>query len=464
MKMKNSSGKGWEKSEIRPVVVFAAGGKGTRIQELNNTVPKPMLLIAGKPLLQWGIENVVSQGYRDIVITVSHLSEKITNYFGDGSSFGCRISYYCEEQPLGNAGALFQLYRQNRLTDTFLFLISDAIYDVDFVRFLNYHHERNSMATLFVHSNSHPYDSGLVLCDDVHRITGWLNKEDERPQWYSNSVNAGLQILTTELLEKSGIAPECVGNGREQRKVDLDRDVLKPFLSTGRIYGYHSTEYCKDAGTRERFFAVEEDIESGLVEARNLKRLQKAIFLDRDGTINKYVGFLRDIEKFELIDGVAEAIKWINKAGYLCIVVTNQPVIARGEITAKELTIIHNKMETLLGNEGAYVDAIYYCPHHPDKGFDGEVESLKIDCDCRKPKSGMLFKATQDFNIDLKSSWMVGDSWSDVEAGNNAGCHTALLMGDEIVKAQSEGIKSHLFARNLLEFTKLIGVGEMHEI
>ena len=161
--------------------------------------------------------------------------------------------------------------------------------------------------------------------------------------------------------------------------------------------------------------------------AKNLKNKQKAIFLDRDGTINKYVGFLRNIDDFELIDGVAEAIRKINESGYLAVVVTNQPVVARGEVSFEELEEIHNKMETLLGKEGAYLDAIYYCPHHPHKGYEGERPELKIDCDCRKPKPGMLLKAAADFNIDLSRSWMVGDGENDIKAGINAGCMTVLL-------------------------------------
>ena len=115
---------------------------------------------------------------------------------------------------------------------------------------------------------------------------------------------------------------------------------------------------------------------------------------------------------------MAEAIRLINSSGYLAIVATNQPIIARGEVRVDELRMIHNKMETLLGAEGAYIDGLYYCPHHPDKGFEGEVESLKIACDCRKPKPGLLLQAAQDFNINLKSSWMVGDRETDVKEGH----------------------------------------------
>ena len=111
----------------------------------------------------------------------------------------------------------------------------------------------------------------------------------------------------------------------------------------------------------------------------------------------------------------------------MAIVVTNQPVIARGEVTFQGLREIHDKMETLLGEEGAYLDGIYFCPHHPHKGFEGEIPELKFDCDCRKPKTGMLKKATEDFNINLSESWIVGDGENDVLCGKNAGCKTAFI-------------------------------------
>ena len=152
-----------------------------------------------------------------------------------------------------------------------------------------------------------------------------------------------------------------------------------------------------------------------------------AVVLDRVGTINKYVGFLRNIDDFELIDGVSDAIKKINQSGYLAIVVTNQPVIARGEVSWEELNEIHKKMATLLGKDGAYVDAIYICPHHPDKGFEGERPEYKIDCDCRKPKPGLLLQAAKDYNIDLSQSIMIGDSDRDVEAGKAAGCKSVKI-------------------------------------
>ena len=188
------------------------------------------------------------------------------------------------------------------------------------------------------------------------------------------------------------------------------------------MYAYDSSEYVKDMGTPERYEQVCRDYLSGKVERKNLRNPQKAIFLDRDGTVNHYVGFLRKIEDLELNEGAAEAIRRINDSDYLAIIVTNQPVIARGEVTFEQLRQIHNKLETLLGKEGAYIDGLYFCPHHPDSGYEGEVKELKIECDCRKPKPGMLLKAAEDFHIDLSQSYMIGDSDSDMGAGSAAGC------------------------------------------
>ena len=429
--------------------VIMAGGIGKRAASIDSSIPKPLISIVGKPILQWEIECLTRQGFNDIILTVSHMAEKIEEYFGDGSSFGCCITYFTEEQPLGNAGALFKLWEKKKLAGDFLLLNADSMFDINFERFVSFHKKHKALATLFTHPNSHPYDSGLIISSKDGVVKQWITKEDVRPQWYKNRVNAGVHIINTELLSLSGINSVKVD---AFHKVDLDRNILKPLVSSNRIYTYDSSEYVKDMGTPDRFEQVKRDMLSGRVAARNLTKPQKAIFIDRDGTINRYVGFLRNVDEFELIPGVAEAIRLINDSGYLAIVVTNQPVIARGEVTIYELTIIHNKMETLLGNEEAYIDALYYCPHHPDKGFRGEINSLKINCDCRKPKPGMLINASQEFNIDLSASWMIGDGERDIQAGRKAGCKTVY-----ITKRESDNNENADYtAACLLDAVKLI--------
>ena len=396
-----------------------AGGKGTRIAQVNATVPKPMIPIEGKPILEYQIETLKNQGYTDIILIVGHMGNVIQEYFGDGAEFGVQISYIIEEQPLGTAGALYFL--KDEIKDDFLLLNGDIIFDVNIQKFLEYHCKQGTVATILTHPNSHPYDSGIIIADEKKRVINWLHKEDER-LWYKNRVNAGLHMLSPRIFDLF----------TEVKKCDLDRDILKPLIKDRELSVYDSPEYIKDMGTPDRYYAVIEDIKSGKVSAKNLKNKQKAIFLDRDGTINKYVGFLTDINEFELLDGVADAIQMINESGYLAIVVTNQPVIARGEVSVGELQEIHNKMETLLGQSGAYIDDIFYCPHHPHKGYEGERPEYKIECECRKPKPGMLFAAAEKYNIDLRESWMIGDGENDIEAGRNAGCKVCSVGNVEI--------------------------------
>lgn len=405
-----------------------AGGRGTRIAELFPDIPKPLIPVDGMPILEREIRSLASQGFNDLILTVGYLADKIIAYFGDGSKLGVKIDYFVEETPLGNAGALFQL-KDKIGNEPFFLLNADAAFDVDFNRMLSFHKNHGGLVTLFTHPNSHPYDSGLIIADKDGHVERWLSKEDERPQWYNNRVNAGLHVIDPKVLELSlGNLDIDPATGYPKGKVDLDRQILKQLCGTGKMFCYDSPEYVKDMGTPERFHQVEADYKNEVVQAKNLHNKQKAIFLDRDGTINKYVGFLRKIDNFELIDGVSEAMKKINQSDYLSIVVTNQPVIARGDVSWEELHEIHKKMETLLGKNGAYIDGLYICPHHPDKGFEGERPEYKFDCDCRKPKPGLLLQAAKDYNIDLSESYMIGDSERDVEAGKAAGCNESLLI------------------------------------
>ena len=429
-------------------VVIMAGGKGTRIASVRSDVPKPMINICGKPILKHQIDNLKACGLTDIILVIGYLGDKIKEYFGDGSKFGVNIEYFVEDHPLGTAGALFKM---PQLTEDFLLLCGDVIIDVDFNRFIAFHKEHKAWASLVAHPNGHPYDSSLLVTEidapktvgsmpeDTHRVIRWMAKEDERT-YYKNRVNAGIELISPELLKETmkNFVPR---HPETPDKIDLDRDVLKPNIPSGKIFAYDTPEYIKDMGTPDRFYETEKDIESGKVHARNLKNKQKAIFLDRDGTINKIVGFVTKPEQFELIEGAAEAIKTINKSGYLAIVVTNQPVIARGDCTFEELQTIHDKMETELGKVGAFVDAIYVCPHHTDKGFEGERPEYKCNCDCRKPKPGLLLKAAKDFNIDLLESYMIGDSHRDVEAGENAGVKKSIKVEENKKNVLLETIK-----------------------
>ena len=421
--------------------VIMAGGKGTRIASIAGDIPKPMITVCGKPILEHQIECLKKNGLTDITISIGHLGQHIKDYFGDGSRFGCSISHYIETDPLGTGGALYKI---KGLSGDFIVLNGDAIFDVDFSRMITFHKEKKAHATLAVHPNNHPFDSALIISNGNNQVTGWLNKEDERT-YYKNQVNAGIHILSTDFIKS---CPQT------KEKVDLDRDMLKPSIPLGKIFSYPTPEYIKDMGTPERYVQVCTDMENGIVHGKNLALKQKAVFLDRDGTINVFNDFVKKPEDFELIEGVANAIKNINSLGFLVIVITNQPVIARGDINVKALNLIHMKMETELGKQGAYIDDLFYCPHHPDKGFQGERPEYKIVCDCRKPKPGMIFQAAEKYNIDLSNSFMVGDDMRDVHAGINAGCIPVLLTS----KTSKQMIDEN--ATSVLNFTSLSNFAE----
>jgi len=181
-----------------------------------------------------------------------------------------------------------------------------------------------------------------------------------------------------------------------------------------------------------------------------------AIFLDRDGTINEDVNFLSSPEQIVLIENSAEAIKEANELGLKVIVFTNQSGIARGYFTEEDLHRIHKRLDELLAEKGAKVDAYYYCPHHPTEG-NGEY---KVECECRKPKDGMLRRASREQNIDLKKSFVIGDRCVDIQAGKTAGATTILVLTgygkEEYEKCKSENLEPDFVAENLEEAIEIV--------
>lgn len=410
-------------------VVIIAGGKGTRMAGVAGDIPKAMIPVGGKPVVEWQIELARRYGFTEILFMLGHLGGQIEQYFGDGSRWGVKIDYFRENEPLGTAGA-FPMVR-DRLTEDFWVFYGDTVMDIDLSRMVEYHRRHECTATLLLHPNDHPYDSDLVSVDGRGMVDGFSPKPHTGD--HRNLVNAALYILSPKAIEYVA------------GKSDFGKDVFPALLRAGQpIAGYISTEYIKDMGTPERWGEVGEDMASGKVARLNIANSRAAVFLDRDGVICKDKGLIHTPEDVELIEGAAEAIGRINRSGRLAIVVTNQPVIARNLCTLEELRGIHNRLETLLGAEGAYFDALYFCPHHPDGGYPEERPEYKVECDCRKPKPGMLLQAAKDWNIDMAQSVMIGDKDSDIQAGQAAGVRQSFLIGKDVSNALTECVNKLL--------------------
>lgn len=421
-----------------------AGGKGTRLQSIATDIPKPMIMVKNKPILEYQIENLRKSGIIDIIIVIGYLGQCIQEYFSDGSKWDVNIEYVCEEVPLGTAGALF--YLRDKVQDDFLMIFGDLMLDVNWKLFMDVHKKSNALITLFGHPNSHPFDSDIIIIDKNKKVIEIDSKNNKRNYYYDNIVNAGLYCINPKVLESVS----------QPIKTDLEKDIIIKEIEKGNVYAYKSTEYVKDMGTPDRFYSVSRDVENGVVAKRNLSNMQKCIFLDRDGTINEYKSFISNEKDFKLIKNVSRAIKRINESCYLCIVATNQPVLARGECSYDELDNIHKKMQTLLGNDGAYVDDIYFCPHHPDSGYKGEIKELKIKCQCRKPNIGMILDACKKYNINLEESWYIGDTTVDIQTGINSGMKTILVKTGESGKDGKFDVNPDYVASDLLEAISII--------
>jgi histidinol-phosphate phosphatase family protein len=394
---------------------IVAGGKGTRIQALSGGVfPKALLPVAGCPIVFRQLELLARYGVREVAVLAGHLADTLAEAMRpEARRLGIKLELFVEPEPLGTAGCL--LAARDFLADgDFFVLYGDVAVDMDLSRLAQFHCLRRALATIVAHANDHPHESDLLRTDNDGRVLEILPHESRPQGYYRNVVPAAVYCLSPEVFE--AIQPRT--------KQDFIGDFF-PRLLAGRpaVFAYMTPEYLRDMGTLDRFETVEQDLQSGLVERMHFSRPRPAVFFDRDGVLNVEIagrGILRS-EELELLPQAAEAVKKVNRRGWLAVVVTNQPQVARGMTTLDELDRIHARLETLLGRQGAYLDRIYYCPHHPDRGFAGEIAELKIDCLCRKPKPGLIGAALRDLPILLESSCLVGDTWRDMGAARALG-------------------------------------------
>jgi len=395
-------------------VVVLAGGMGTRLAASTGGLPKALVPVAGRSVLERQLSLARDHGVGRALLLLGHGADRIIDWVQRQPVEGLVIDWSVESEPLGNGGALLQSIAR------FLVFFADQLMDFDVRRFVGHHAACGNEVTVVVHPNDHPHDSDLLEVDDGGRVTA-IHRPPHAPERpLRNVVNAATYVLERRSLEV--IAADA------PRRVDLARDLLPRMIGAGiRVGAYRSREYLKDMGTPERLAKVEHDLESGVVARRMAANPMPAILLDRDGTVNVEVGRITRPADLALIPGIAAAINLAHSGGYLVGVVTNQPVVARGDVTFAQLDAIHGRMEMLLAESRAFVDGIYVCPHHPDRGFPGEVADLKGPCGCRKPATGLVEQAAADLKLDIPRSWLIGDTTSDVQCAVAAGLFPVLV-------------------------------------
>lgn len=435
---------GSSKNKINQAVILT-GGIGVRLRPRTYKIPKPMIKIGGKPILEHLVTLLKNYGIRDIIICTGHLSKVIEEYFDKGKKWDVRIEYSKEEKPLGTAGCVKEI--KNEINEDFLVLYGDIMLNMDIKRLINFHFTKKGVATLVVHPNDHPYDSDLVEVNPDSRIINFLSKPHSEGLVYRNLVSAALYVLSPKVLD---YIPKGI-------KSDFVEDVFPKMLKVDeKIFAYSTSEYLKDIGNLKRLNEVQQDFNSGKIIRFNLSNKRPTIFLDRDGVINREVDLLHKLEDIELLPNVTEAIKKINQTDYLAIIITNQPGVAKGLCSIEDVNEIHKKIETLLGKKEAKIDGIYYCPHHPDKGHRGENPKYKIICECRKPKIGMIIKAKEDFNIDFDRSFLIGDRIIDIETAKNANIYSIGVRCGYGCKDRTYDNEPTFWADDLLDAIKII--------
>ena len=385
------------------VVAITVGGKGSRVSHLTDGKSKSEIkILKTKSIIELQLDNLVKLNKNIFILSNTKnltLDKLIKKKYANS-----RIKIVHEKQPLGTAGCLKVLEKEK--SKVFLIVSGDLVFNINLKKLLKFHSEKKSDCTLVVHPNNHPHDSDRVDVDNKCKVKKFYKKNTNSKN-ISNLCLSGIFVINKTVLKKIHI----------NKFQDFSNDVLTKIIDIKKkVFAYNTREYVKDAGTPERIIQVKQEINSLKYKIGNIDKKIPAIFLDKDGVINKdkYNFKYQNIKL--ILPNIFSAIKKINKSGYLCVLVTNQPAIAKGFVKLEKVEKDLRYLEGILAKNHCYLDRIYFCPCHPDKGFSGEVKKFKRICSWRKPNNGMLLQANKDLNIDFKKSYMIGDTINDYMA------------------------------------------------
>lgn len=374
--------------------VILAGGLGTRLKPYTNDNPKPMIPINGKPFLQYLIEQIASWGITDVVLLLGYKANKIIDYFGDGDSLSVNIQYCVTPVEYDTGKRLMSAFEL--LQNEFILLYCDNYCPIDYKVAEKQFRDSDNTIQITAYTNRDVYTKNNIKASD-NKVEKYDKKRNEEGL---NAVDIGYAFIKKEAVKL--LSEENVNFEAEVYPMLVADNKMGVFLTEHRYYSIGSWE--RIDLTKEFF------------------RTKKVVFLDRDGTINERpprACYIEKPEDFRWLPNAKEALKQLKEKGYTIYLITNQPGIARGNLTEDMLEKIHAKMESDLLEIGVTLDDIYFCPHNWDEG-----------CDCRKPKPGMLFQAQKDHSLNLSQCYLIGDDERDIEAGISAGVKKTFLISE----------------------------------
>jgi mannose-1-phosphate guanylyltransferase / phosphomannomutase len=391
--------------------LILAGGKGTRSE--NPLTPKILQRISeNETLLEIHLSNLCKHLESRLTFLLGYKHELVIEKIESVKTlFNCEINWEVDEKGETPVTAVYKAMK-NELNkeEIFVVILGDILVNVDFTKHISNLENSNSLGSVLVHPNLHPQDSDVFeygAGDLPLRLRLKGEKLSER--------NPARAIAGVYFFKKSSISYFNLSES------DIAKGVLAPLFDAGKLDVVNSFEYFQDTGTKSRLQKSKQDYSSGAFEMRG-KPLKKCIFIDRDGTIIPDSGAGRkEIQKTDLSILTIKAIAAANESGIPVILVTNQPGIAKGFITNEDFLTTQFQLESVLNQESALLDDFIFCPHHPERGFAGEVPELKISCECRKPRIGMIDSIAERHEIDIQGSVFIGNTNVDFETAQNSG-------------------------------------------
>jgi mannose-1-phosphate guanylyltransferase / phosphomannomutase len=395
---------------VRAVII--AGGFGTRAHALTgDSIPKALLPVAGVPIIFRQMRVLRREGVTALTVLAGHLGVQLAAPLAEEArTLGLALDVHIEDKPLGTGGCLSTLSAID--SDTPI-VSGDMLFDIALLPLITFHRAQNAVITVIAHPNDHPRTSDLIRVREG-LVTAILPRQAPRVHDERNLVPAGIYLASPNFFTRIPVG----------QKLDMIAEVLPQLVASGaRVAAYQTPEYMRDVGTAARHLTAERDLANGCVEALNLRHKRPAIFFDLDGVLNEEPGGRGPLKPDDvvLIPGAGAAVAEAHREKFLTVGVTNRAQVARGDITFDDLDHIVGRLEALLAEHGGVLDRIYLCPHHPDRGFPGEVTALKIACECRKPGALLFRRAMEELPIDRGRSVAIGDSVCDIGAARAAG-------------------------------------------